>query len=95
MGQLTGHSFKQMLAELDTQIYQTPAGDWETADEYLSGDVRGKLRHAEGAAALNPAYERNVTALKAVQPEDLKPGDISARLGSRMDTEAGHQGVCL
>ena len=82
MSKLTSHSVRQMQAELDTLVYQTPAGDWETADEYLSGDVRRKLRQAESAAALNPVYERNVTALKAVQPEDLKPGDISARLGS-------------
>src|SRR5579875_2007417 len=82
MAQLTGHSAKQMQAELDTQVYQTPSGAWETADEYLSGDVRAKLWHAEAAAAINPLYERNVTALKAVQPPDLKPGDISARLGA-------------
>ncbi|HLG63102.1 MAG TPA: DEAD/DEAH box helicase family protein [Ktedonosporobacter sp.] len=82
MGKLTGHSVKQMQAELDTQVYQIPDGNWETADEYLSGDVRAKLRHAEAAAVLNPVYERNVTALKAVQPKDLNPGDISARLGA-------------
>ncbi|MGC8059581.1 hypothetical protein ACP3WF_24090, partial [Salmonella enterica] len=46
------------------------------------GPVRDKLRAAEAAAALNPSYERNVTALQAVQPADLKPSDITARLGA-------------
>ncbi|HEU5380271.1 MAG TPA: SNF2-related protein [Ktedonobacteraceae bacterium] len=82
MQQLTGSSMKQMQAELGGLVFETPAGQWETADEYLSGDVRRKLRQAEAAAAINPIYERNVGALKAVQPEDLKPGDISARLGA-------------
>jgi len=83
MGQLTGHSVKQMRAELDTQVYRNPAGgEWETADEYSSGDVRAKLRSAEAAAVINLEYSRNVKALAAVQPEDLKPGDISARLGA-------------
>lgn len=82
MQQLTSSSMKQMQAELGGLVFETPAGQWETADEYLSGDVRRKLRRAEAAAAINPAYQRNVEALKAVQPEDLKPGDISARLGS-------------
>ena len=82
MQQLTGSSMKQMQAELGGLVFETPAGQWETADEYLSGDVRRKLRRAEAAASINPAYQRNVEALKAVQPEDLKPGDISARLGA-------------
>ena len=55
---------------------------WETADAYLSGPVRRKLAVAEAAAALDPAYRRNVTALQRVQPEDLRPSDIDARLGA-------------
>ena len=84
MEQLTGYSAKEMQAELSGQIYQNPeqAGRWETADEYLCGDVRAKLAAAEAAAAINPVYLPNVEALKAVQPADLLPGDISARLGS-------------
>ena len=60
----------------------TPEGGWETADDYLSGDVRAKLKTAEAAAALNPLYRPNVDALKAVQPADILPGDIHARLGA-------------
>ena len=82
MARLTGHSEKQMQRELDAMIYRNPESEWETADQYLSGDVRAKLKTAEAACALDPAYSRNVEALKAIQPADLLPGDISARLGS-------------
>ena len=82
MGALTGHSQRQMQQELDSLIYRNPEGDWETADRYLSGNVRAKLKTAESAATIDPKYRRNVDALKAVQPADLLPGDISARLGS-------------
>jgi N12 class adenine-specific DNA methylase len=82
METLTGHSPKQLQCELDSLVYRNPEGEWETADGYLSGDVRAKLKIAEAAATLDPSYQRNVEALKAVQPADLLPGDISARLGS-------------
>ncbi len=82
MGELTGASPKQLQAELIGQVFQTPQGTWETADEYLSGNVRAKLRTAEAASAINPVFVRNVEALKAVQPEDIRPGDIQARLGA-------------
>ena len=82
MASLTGHGPKQMQQELDALVYRNPEGDWETADRYLSGNVRAKLKTAEAAAAIDPSYQRNVDALKAVQPSDLLPGDISARLGS-------------
>jgi N12 class adenine-specific DNA methylase len=82
MASLTGHTAKQMQQELDGMVYRNPEGDWETADRYLSGNIRAKLKTAEAAVALDPSYHRNVEALKAVQPADLLPGDISARLGS-------------
>jgi hypothetical protein len=82
MQRLTGRSVKRMQRELDAMIYRNPEGDWETADRYLSGNVRDKLKTAEAASVLDNAFSRNVEALKAVQPEDLLPGDISARLGS-------------
>ena len=83
MEKLTDRSPKQLQRELDGLIFRNPEGEWETADRYLSGDVRAKLRTAEAAATLDPSsYGRNVAALKAVQPVDLLPGDISARLGS-------------
>lgn len=82
MASLIGYSVKEIQAELGGQVYQNPEGKWETADEYLSGDVRAKLKTAEAAAAIHPAYTRNVEALQAVQPEDILPGDINARLGA-------------
>jgi len=82
MAQLTGTSVPEIQAELGGQVYRNPEGNWETADEYLSGNVRAKLKTAEAAAAINPLYRPNVEALQAVQPEDLLPGDIHARLGA-------------
>jgi N12 class adenine-specific DNA methylase/adenine-specific DNA methylase len=72
-----------VIAELGSAIFRDPAdGSWQTADAYLSGQVRDKLKAAEAAAGLDPAYERNVRALQAVQPADLSPSDITARLGA-------------
>ncbi|MBZ9845129.1 N-6 DNA methylase [Mesorhizobium sp. CA5] len=72
-----------VIADLGDAIYRDPeSGAWRTADDYLSGQVRGKLKAAEAAAALDPAFERNVRALVAVQPADLGPSDITARLGA-------------
>ena len=59
------------------------SGDWQTADAYLSGNVRAKLATAEKAG---PEYVRNVVALRSVQPEDVLPGDIDANLGRAVDT---------
>jgi N12 class adenine-specific DNA methylase len=71
------------LAELGEAVFRNPETQaWETADAYLSGPVRRKLAVAEAAVALDPAYRRNVTALQRVQPEDLRPSDIDARLGA-------------
>jgi N12 class adenine-specific DNA methylase/adenine-specific DNA methylase len=72
-----------VVAELGSAVFRDPAdGSWQTADSYLSGHVREKLKAAAAAAALDPSYERNVTALQGVQPADLKPSDITARLGA-------------
>src|SRR5260221_7961943 len=82
MAELSGYSVRAIQAELGSQVYQNPENDWETADEYLSGDVRAKLKTAQAAAAINPIYARNVEALTSVQPADILPGDINARLGA-------------
>ncbi|MBP1886591.1 DEAD/DEAH box helicase family protein [Sinorhizobium mexicanum] len=72
-----------VLDALGDTIFRDPAdGSWQTSDAYLSGTVRTKLGVAEPAAALDAAYERNVRALQAVQPADLSPSDITARLGA-------------
>ena len=83
MEDVTGRPVRALQRELGGLVWCNPeGGQWETADRYLSGDVRRKLSVAAAAAALDPAYERNVEALKTVQPVDLEPGDIEARLGS-------------
>lgn len=70
-------------ALLGDLVYLTPGGEHVTADEYLSGDVRTKLEEARAAATEAPdTYGRNVTALEAVQPTDLGPEEIRARLGA-------------
>ncbi|MBY3397315.1 DEAD/DEAH box helicase family protein [Rhizobium laguerreae] len=72
-----------VIDELGDAIFRDPAdGSWQTSDAYLSGPVRTKLTVAEAAAALDPIYERNVRALQDVQPADLRPSDITARLGA-------------
>jgi N12 class adenine-specific DNA methylase len=77
---LYGKPEPQVVAELGDLIFQDPESrNWQTADAYLSGDVRAKLAAAERAG---PAYARNADALRAVQPEDVLPGDIDANLGA-------------
>lgn len=83
MQELTGKTPSELQEELGPLVYQNPSGKvWEPADEYLSGNVRSKLAEAENAARGNKAFERNVEALKAVQPKDLEPGEINGRLGA-------------
>ena len=82
MEQLTGKGATDLQPELRGRIYRNPEGTWETDDEYLSGDVRAKLKAAESAAAVDPVYEENVAALREVQPDDLAPGQIDARLSA-------------
>ena len=83
MESLTGKTAFDLQDELGSLAYRNPeGGTWETADRYLSGNVRAKLVVAQSSARLDPAYQRNVEALQAVQPPDLKPGEIEARLGS-------------
>ena len=55
---------------------------WQTADEYLSGYVRRKLREAKRAAEQNPAFQVNVAALEQAQPKDLDASEIEVRVGS-------------
>ena len=87
MAELLGRPREQVVAELGGTVFLNPGLSqgaiemWETADAYLSGPVRTKLAAAEAAAALDPRYGRNVEALRRVQPEDLRPSDITARLG--------------
>jgi N12 class adenine-specific DNA methylase len=64
-------------------VFLDPQSDrWETEDAYLSGNVRAKLVAAEAAALIDGQFTRNVEALRAVQPTDLGPSEIDARLGA-------------
>jgi N12 class adenine-specific DNA methylase len=77
---LYGKPEEQVLAELGDLVFRDPeTQSWQTADAYLSGNVRAKLAAAERAG---PEFARNVCALREVQPEDLLPGDIDANLGA-------------
>jgi len=83
MESLTGRRASELQDELGSLAYRNPEGGvWETADRYLSGNVRKKLAVAQASDQIDPAYQRNVAALRAVQPKNLEPGEIEARLGS-------------
>ncbi len=83
MSGLCGKSEEEIIKELDGVIFKNPeTEEYETADEYLSGNVRKKLRTAEKAAEESAEYAENVKALKEVMPEELTTKDISAQLGS-------------
>jgi N12 class adenine-specific DNA methylase/adenine-specific DNA methylase len=83
IAELLHRDVADVVDELGQAIFRDPtSGSWQTADAYLSGAVRSKLAAAEAAAALDPAFARNVEALKGVQPADLRPSDITARLGA-------------
>ena len=84
MSKISGRPEDEIRTELRAAglAFQAPQGHWETKDEYLSGDVRAKLRDAEEAAKLDKDFTQNVEALKQVQPRDLEPGEISVRLGT-------------
>ncbi len=80
IGELYGKQKVQIVAELGDLIFPDPQSrTWQTADAYLSGNVRAKLAAAQAAG---PQYARNVNALRTVQPEDVLPGDIDANLGA-------------
>ena len=83
MAQLTGRSQEELIDELNGVIFLDPVrGEWQTADEYLSGNVRQKLREAEQAAQDSPGYLPNVEALRQAQPRDLDASEIEVRLGA-------------
>lgn len=83
MGHLTGKTEAELIRELSGVIYKDPvANTWQTADEYLSGNVRRKLRQAKKAAEQDSSYQINVEALTAAQPKDLDASEIEVRLGA-------------
>ena len=83
MARLCGKDETTIASELQGVIFRIPGTDrFVTADEYLSGNVRVKLREAEAAAENDPSYSVNVDALRAAQPRDLTASEIDVRLGA-------------
>ena len=85
----TPGEYERITTELSGVIFKDPAADptdpeagWQTADEYLSGNVRDKLRMAQFAAETNPEFAVNVTALEKAQPRELEASEIDVRLGA-------------
>ena len=85
----TPGEYGRITTELSGVIFKDPAADaddpeagWQTADEYLSGNVRDKLRMAQLAAESRPEYKVNVDALTKAQPKDLEASEIDVRLGA-------------
>ena len=85
----TPGEYERITTELSGVIFKDPSADptdpeagWQMADEYLSGDVRTKLRIAQLAAETNPEFKVNVTALEKAQPKELEASEIDVRLGA-------------
>ena len=85
----TPGEYGRITTELSGVIFKDPAADptnpeagWQMADEYLSGDVRAKLRMAQFAAETNPEFAVNVDALTKAQPRELEASEIDVRLGA-------------
>ena len=85
----TPGEYGRITSELSGVIFKDPAADptdpeagWQMADEYLSGDVRAKLRMAQFAAETNPEFAVNVDALTKAQPKELEASEIDVRLGA-------------
>ena len=87
MAKLTGKTEEELEQELSSVVFRLPESDTEnpkyvSEDEYLSGNVREKLKVAELAAQADVRYQVNVTALQKVQPKDLSASEINIRLGT-------------
>ncbi len=83
MARLTGKAEDEIVADLQGVIFLDPLEQtWQTADEYLSGNVRAKLRVAQTAEESDSSFAVNVEALQAAQPKDLDASEIDVRLGT-------------
>ena len=80
--EVCGKTAEQVREELRGLVFRTPSNEWVTRDEYLSGNVRARLKEAEAAAQFDESFNENVEALRAAQPAPLGAGEITARLGA-------------
>ena len=99
MSRLTGKTKEALAGALQGVIFRVPGQleqdgtpHYVTADEYLSGNVRRKLRQAQRAAQQDPSFAVNVEALTAAQPKDLDASEIEVRLGA---TWIDKEYICL
>ncbi len=103
--QLTGKTYDEVVEELGDKVYRNPSKcvmdendpylGWEDASEYLSGNVRKKLKQAEWIAEHNDAFKRNVEALRLAQPAPLEANDISVKIGVKwVDMKYYKQFIC-
>lgn len=80
---MDGKEKSEIISDLKGVIFLNPeTSAWETADAYLSGNIRNKLAAAKSAAESNPDFTENVSALEAAMPDRIEAGDITAKLGS-------------
>lgn len=80
---MDGKEKSEIISDLKGVIFLNPeTSAWETADAYLSGNIRNKLAVAKSAAEANPDFTENVSALEAAMPDRIEAGDITAKLGS-------------
>ena len=104
MSEISSKNSQTLIEELEGKIYRNPLVEdknitkievgWETAEEYLSGDVVEKLAIAEAKSNDNSMYLQNVIALKKVQPVPLKASDIEVKLRCYLDTNILHRTIC-
>ena len=104
MSNLCNKDYQTLIEELNGKIYRNPLVEekgidridvgWETAEEYLSGDVVEKLAIAEAKAKDNDMYLQNVRALREVQPVPLKASDIEVKLRCNLDTNILYRTIC-
>ena len=96
MAELTGKSEEKITEELVGVIFKNPLTDqWESGDEYLSGNVRDKLNTARTFAESHPEFTPNVRALDAVQPRDLEASEIEVRVGATWIEPSDYQGFMV
>ena len=84
MSKLTNKTQEELVKELDGIIYKLPMENnkYVTSDEYLSGNIREKLKMAEASVGMHPEFATNIEALKKVMPKDLTANEIGIKLGA-------------
>ena len=82
---------QEAIAMLGTAIYESPSAGWQMADEYLSGNIKKKLKEAQESVKTDRRYERNIEALINAQPAPVPPSDITAAIGMNWIPESDYE----